>query len=141
MSSLGSLHRYFIAANRMRILYESAKCDPNVISRFSEADEITKAMIWHADDLGIFVYYWFSGLYVVIEGFRELQLQDGKIDSLLQSPNVEALRLMRNATFHFQREDVSPKMMHVFKSADSWPWVRSLMEAFSEFFRREMLKA
>ena len=26
------------------------------------------------------------------------------IDALLQSPNTEALRLMRNATFHYQKE-------------------------------------
>jgi hypothetical protein len=122
----------------MRILYEKAKCDPTVISRFHYADEATKAMMWHADDLGIFAYYWFSSLYVVIEGFRELRFQDEKIDKLLQSPNVDALRLMRNATFHFQKEDVSRKLMPIFESADSWPWVRSLTEEFSEFFHREI---
>ena len=45
-----------------------------------------------------------GGLYTVIEGYRELQLQDPKIDGLLRSPNVDALRLLRNATFHFQKE-------------------------------------
>ncbi len=48
---------------------------------------------------------------------------------------------MRNATFHFQKEFLSPKMMHFMKSPDSVPWVRSLTEAFSEFFLREMPKA
>ena len=82
-----------------------------------------------------------SGLYAVIEGYRELQLQDPKIDGLLRSPNVDALRLLRNATFHFQKEFFSPKMMHFIGSADSVPWVRSLTEAFSEFFLREVPRA
>jgi hypothetical protein len=48
---------------------------------------------------------------------------------------------MRNATFHFQKEFFSPKMMHFIGSPDSVPWVRSLTEAFSEFFLREIPKA
>jgi hypothetical protein len=141
MSRLGSLHRYFIAANKMRIRFEKTLADPNVINRFPELDPITKVMMWHVDDYGVFIFYWYSGLYIVIEGFRELQLQDKRIDALLQSSNVEALRLMQNATFHFQKEFFSPKMMHFMKSPDSVPWVHSLTEAFSEFFLREMPKA
>ena len=141
MSSLGSLYRYFIAANKMRIRFENALADPKAINRFPDLDPLTKVMMWHVDDYGVFMFYWYSGLYVVIEGFRQLQLQDEKIEALLQSPNVEALRLMRNATFHFQEEFFSPKMTHFMKSPDSVPWVHSLTEAFSEFFLREVPKA
>jgi hypothetical protein len=97
--------------------------------------------VWHVDDSGVFMFYWYSGLYVVVEGFRELKLKDDKIETLMQSPNTEALRLMRNATFHFQKEFFSPKIMHFINSPDSVPWVRSLTEAFSEFFLREIPKA
>jgi hypothetical protein len=141
MSPLASLHRYFIAANKMRIRFEKTLTDPNVINRFPDSDPITKVMMWHVDDYGVFMFYWYSGLYVVVEGFRELQLKDDRIEALLQSPNTEALRLMRNATFHFQKEFFSPKMTHFMKSPDSVPWVRSLTEAFSEFFLREMPRA
>ncbi len=141
MSPLGSLYRYFIAANKMRILFEKAMADPNVINRFPHLDPITKMMMWHVDDYGVFMFYWYSGIYVVIEGFGELHLHDEKIDELLKSPNVEALCLMRNATFHFQKEFFSPKMMHFMKSPDSVPWVHALTEAFSEFFLREVPKA
>ena len=125
----------------MRIRFEKTLGDPNVINRFPELNPITKVMMWHVDDYGVFMFYWYSGLYVVIEGFRKLRLQDKQIDALLKSPNVEALRLMRNATFHFQKEFFSPKMIHFIKSPDSVPWVHSLTEAFSEFFLREMPKA
>jgi len=85
--------------------------------------------------------YWNAGLYVVVEGFKELKLKDAKIQQLLQSPNVEALRLVRNATFHFQKDSfISKKVIPFSKSEDSVPWVRSLTEAFSEFFLPEVPK-
>lgn len=140
LSPLGALHRYFIAANKMRILFEKTFSNTDVLNRFPEADALTRAFMLHMDDYGIFMFYWYSGLYVVIEGYRELQLQDAKIDALLQSPNVDALRLLRNASFHFQKEFFSPKMMHFIGSPDSVPWVHSLTEAFSDYFLREMRK-
>jgi len=69
-----------------------------------------------------------------------LQLSDPKIDELLRSPNADALRLFRNATFHFQKEFFSPKMMHFIGSPDSVPWVRSLTKVFSQFFLHETSK-
>jgi hypothetical protein len=138
--ALGSLYRYFIAANKMRIRFENALADPEVLNRFANYSEETKHLMWHVDDQGIFMYYWYGGLYVVVEGFRELKLKDDKIEAILQSPNTEGLRLMRNATFHYQKEFYSPKMMPFVKSADSVTWVRSLTEAFSEFFLREIPK-
>lgn len=125
----------------MRILFDETVANPEVVNRFADADPLTRLMMLHVDDYGVFMFYWYSGLYVVIEGYRELQLQDAKIEALLQSPNVDALRLLRNATFHFQKEFFSPKMMRFIGSGDSVPWVRSLTEAFSEFFLREVPKA
>ena len=87
----------------MQIRFEKALVDPEVMNRFPDADPITKVMMWHVDDWGVFMFYWYSGLYVVVEGFRELKLKDHKIETLLQSSNTEALRLMRNATFHTKR--------------------------------------
>lgn len=125
----------------MRILFDETVANPEVVKRFPDADPLTRLMMLHVDDYGVFMFYWYSGLYVVIEGYRELQLQDAEIEALLQSPNVDALRLLRNATFHFQKEFFSPKMMRFIGSGDSVPWVRSLTEAFSEFFLREVPKA
>ncbi len=140
LSTLGALHRYFIAADKMRFLFEETFSKTEVVNRFPEADPVTRLMMLHVDDYGIFMFYWYSGLYVVIEGYRELQLQDAKIDALLQSRNVDALRLLRNSTFHFQKEFFSPKMMHFIGSSDSVTWVRSLTDLFSECFLREVPK-
>jgi hypothetical protein len=124
----------------MRIRFDKALADPEVVNRFQHADAEAKHMMLFADDCGVFMSYWYAGFYVVVEGFRELELKDDKVEALLQSPNTEFLRLMRNATFHYQQEFFSPKMMHFIKSADSVPWVRSMTEAFSEFFLREIPK-
>ena len=50
---------------------------------------------------------WYGGLYVVIEGWKELGLSDPHVDDLLRSSNVELLKRYRHGTFHFQR-DLSP---------------------------------
>src|SRR5690242_14928407 len=101
---LATLHRYFIAANKMRIRFDKTLEDPEVINRFSDEGPLIRLTMLHVDDYGVFMSYWYSGLYIVVEGYRELQLHDPKIDELLRSPNVDALRLFRNATFHFQKE-------------------------------------
>ena len=135
------LHRYFIAANKMRIRFEKTLANPKVANRFPDADPFTRLLMMHVDDYGVFMFYWYSGMYVVIEGFRELNLKDSKIETLLRSSNVKSLRLVRNATFHFQKDGfISKKVIPFLKSEDSVPWVHSLTQAFSEFFLREAAK-
>jgi len=41
----------------------------------------------------LYMSYWYGALYVVIEGWRELKLVDPAIDQLLQSSNVDLLRI------------------------------------------------
>ena len=87
-----TLHRYFIWANRMRPHFDE------VLSK-GDLGEGRKA------DIESFLYmsYWYGGLYVVIEGWRELKFADAVIDKMLQSPNVKLLRRYRNGVFHFQK--------------------------------------
>src|ERR1700688_3247229 len=86
-----TLHRYYIWANRMR-------------THFDEI--LSKGALDGKAEIESFLYmsYWYGGLYVVIEGWRELELTDTAIDELLQSSNVELLRRYRNGVFHFQRD-------------------------------------
>jgi hypothetical protein len=55
----------------------------------------------HLHELLTYLSFWLSALYVVAEGFIELRLKDPIIESLVES-HIDALRLFRNATFHFQ---------------------------------------
>lgn len=50
----------------------------------------------------VLLSYWYASLFVVVEGWRTLALEDQEIGRLLQSPHVETLRRYRNGAFHFQ---------------------------------------
>ena len=101
MESLIALHRYWIYANRMRLAFLDALRGSSSKKLVEERGAV--GPIWILlTDVGIFMAYWYSSLYVVIEGYRELELHDDAIDELLESPNVDFLRLFRNGTLHYQ---------------------------------------
>ena len=87
---------------------------------------------------GNFMYYWYGSLYVVVEGFRKLQLNDQSIDGLLGSPNVNALRRCRNGAFHFRPTYFSSRSLKVIGSVEFVRWVREVMTAFRSYFDREV---
>jgi hypothetical protein len=82
----------------------------------------------------------FDGLmYVVIEGYRELECHDTALDELLsQTHYVEALRRFRNGTFHFQTEVVPPKLLAFLEAEDSDKRMKSLYSAFNAFFMKHL---
>jgi hypothetical protein len=54
---------------------------------------------------GFFLRYytlWASMVYVVHEGFVELQVEDKRLDMARAAVDMKLLRRFRNATFHFQ---------------------------------------
>jgi hypothetical protein len=75
--------------------------------------------------------FWLSSLYVVAEGFLELKLVDGIIESLVRE-HIDDLRLFRNGTFHFQ---TSPHKTAQFFSGGQINWAEELHEEFCEFFQ------
>lgn len=114
-----SLHRYFVAANRMGTHFDqlvSARPVPSPIETF------------------IYMSFWFGGLFAVVEGWRELELSDPAVDALLRSPNVALLRQFRNAAFHYQRKYSERRLLAFQKARDTAGWVRKLSEAFGAWF-------
>jgi hypothetical protein len=87
-----------------------------------------------ADDLGLFMPNWYGGLYVVIEGYRELRLSDANIDRLLESKNVSLLKRYRHGIFHFQRNYFDRRFVDLLQAEDVVPWVRGLNSEFGRFF-------
>jgi len=78
---------------------------------------------------------WYSLLYVVIEGYQELNHVDADIDTLLkQREYVDYLRIFRNATFHYQKDPLTEKARAFLCAKDSEIWIRSLNRAFDRFF-------
>lgn len=94
-----SLHRYFIHANKMRVLFDE------VLER-NKNSETKEFQI----ESTMYMSIWYGLLYTVIEGWRRLALSDEQINNLLlQKDNIDLLWLYRNGTFHYQKEYYSDK--------------------------------
>lgn len=78
--------------------------------------------------------FWFASLYVVIEGWRALGLADARIDQLISTGPVDALRRFRNATFHFQPADL--KQQQWFET-DHFNWAEELTARFEFWLASE----
>ena len=78
---------------------------------------------------------WYALLYVVIEGYRELNLSNKEVDELLaQEEYVDLLRQFRNAIFHYQKNPISEKLLGFLTMKESEIWIRKLNSAFAAFF-------
>jgi hypothetical protein len=124
LSPIVTLHRYFIWANRMRTHFDE------ILNREQFSYEGTAQI-----ESFLYMSYWYAGLYVVIEGWKALELSDTVIDELVNSPNVELLRRYRNGVFHFQRNYNDQRFDEFMtQGTDEVAWVRSLNEQFGRYF-------
>ncbi|MBN8693890.1 MAG: hypothetical protein J0L69_11900 [Bacteroidetes bacterium] len=85
---------------------------------------------------GLYLLYSYSGIYLVIEGWKELKLSDEKIDKLISSPYLERLRRFRNATFHYQKEPLSMKHLDFFGTEEEKTevWLNEVYNEFERYF-------
>lgn len=125
-SAVMTLHRYYIWANKFRTHFDRIKIDVSP-PEFNP-------LVWFVGEGGLFLSYWYSALYVVIEGWQSLGFKDAEIDTLLASPNVDHLRRYRNGVCHFQPKYLDDRFIEMMRSSDSVQWVRSLNSAFGRFF-------
>ena len=77
---------------------------------------------------------WHSLIYVVVEGYLALSMHDAAVDSLLANDKlVSGLRRFRNATFHYQEDPLSPRLLDFLGSLESEGWLIELNSAFHAF--------
>jgi hypothetical protein len=80
--------------------------------------------------------YFGASLYVVIEGWEATEFKDPIIEALLGLSNYkDVLRRLRNFTFHYQPELLSPKFLDFFRAEDAILWVDFLHEEFCRWLR------
>lgn len=83
----------------------------------------------------LYMSYWYGGLYVVMEGWRDLKLEDEAIDRMLESGNVDLLRRYRNGVFHYQREYFDERLLSLIRDGENVvEWVRELNRQFGRYF-------
>lgn len=127
-----ALHRYFIYADRMRLHFYSALAQKHKYEK--DIDEVYL-------ELNMYMSIWYSHLFVVIEGWKDLKLTDENVDSLLTDVDrIDALRLFRNGTFHFQKEYDTKKFLPFLKDSSNVQWTSDLRDALGKFFIKEFKK-
>jgi len=124
-SSVFTLHRYFLQANRMRTLfYAQLQADG---AAAADSDGWTEQFV----DMAL----WYGCLYVVIEGWQELGLTDPGVDALLDLEKTARLKRFRNGVFHFQANYWDERFVAFMQQdAASAQWARELNSAFGRFF-------
>ena len=131
MNEAVTLHRYWIWANRLRELLDGA-----LAARGMPTDE--DLLAWFADDAGLLMSHWCAALYVLVEGYRELELHDPQIDQLLASAHVDLLRRYRNGVCHFQKDYFDSRFTDFMGPPDTPEWVRNLNREFGRFFLQQL---
>src|SRR5262249_49144247 len=122
-----TLYRYFAHAAHMRDLFRRSVSEAQ-LRRLADDEQGLIGLFYSTP--GQYLLYSYSGLYVVVEGWRDLKLTDSKVEALIASPYVERLKRFRNATFHYQKEIVSPKHLQFFGDEEekTEEWVGQLYD-------------
>ena len=119
-----ALHRYFMWSTLLKGHFEE------VLARFTARGEDFSL---NSDDgaVGVaYMSYWYASLWVVIEGWRTLDLHDDEVDRLLDAPSTEKLKLYRHNVFHFHENYWNePLVLPLLRDSDTVTWVRELSSA------------
>lgn len=128
-----TLYRYFAYAAQMRALFRMETKTDWIKSM--DGDEANLIGFFYSK-AGLYLLYSYSGIYLVIEGWKELKLSDEKIDKLISSPYLERLRRFRNATFHYQKEPLSMKHLDFFGTEEEKTevWLNEVYNEFERYF-------
>lgn len=105
-----ALHKYFLNADFLRDVFLRRirrKQSPLAADPFTSMDDQIALSLWYA------------AVYVVIEGWRSVNLADAELDVLLADSHVDKLRRFRNQVFHYQREYDNPRLLEFLGSDDA----------------------
>lgn len=133
MEKLVALHKHWINADAIKqvVMIKIGGDSSNLSYEIRQLAEI------HSSFARLSVLY--GLIYVVIEGYKELKYTNEQIDTLLaQDDFIDALRLFRNATFHYQKKPISEKALKFLELEESEIWIRELHIAFKLFFEKEL---
>ena len=139
MIKLAALHKHWCIADAVRVVADSPEVKPD-----EEAEAIKKfglefAMLGQQASLMARISVWYSLLYVVVEGYRDLKQNFQPLDDVLEKEDyVNLLRLFRNATFHYQEDPLNEKLLGFLAKPDSETWIRSLNKQLQAYFMQAL---
>ncbi len=122
-----SLHRYYMWCDQMKAHFEQIALEHGRIND-----------LYSPEGAKIFMYmsYWYAGLYVVTEGWKQLDLADPRVDLLRSSTkHLALLKRYRHGVFHFQRNYFDVRFRELMETGkESVVWIGDLHEALGAFF-------
>ena len=125
--SLITLHRYYIWANKLRVDFQNILKNKGKISKAKYDIEAL-----------MYMSLWYGMLYVVIEGWQNLKLNDEIIDKLLKSQYTNLLKRYRNGVFHFQKKYKDERFDNLDKEKDAVKWIVDVNKEFGRFFLEKL---
>jgi hypothetical protein len=134
-----TLYRYYLYAVVMRDNLNKENLG-DFIKQLN--DDISSIFLIFSSRAGVYLTYFYSAIYLVVEGWKDLELSDDDIDNLINSPYIDRLRRFRNATFHYQKEPISPKLLNFFGTEEeaTEKWINELYKKIGDFFKKNSLE-
>jgi hypothetical protein len=124
---LAALYRHWCRADAIKFVLFAVTADQPTRDQNVVDAEVMSTL------LRLEVFYALT--FVVVEGYRELALEDPVIDQLLAVPIfVDQLRRFRNGVFHYQADPVSSKLMDLITAQQSQEWMQELHREFQRLF-------
>ena len=134
MVKLAALHRHWIVADAVRVVLKQKTTSPEQEKRAIEKFGIEYVAFGEHGSMVCRMQVWYSLLYVVVEGYRELGQKYEPLEEVLaKAEYVELLRRFRNATFHFQADPLNDKLIDFLEKQDSEVWIGDLNKQLEAF--------
>lgn len=132
MEQFVSLHKYWLTADAIKQIVKIRIGEDSSLS--SEVNAVAEQ---YSSFLRLSVYY--SLIFVVLEGYWELKCSDTTIDDLLSKQDyVSALKLFRNATFHYQKSAIPNKLIQFIELKESEIWIIELHSAIRKYLEDKL---
>jgi hypothetical protein len=128
-----SLYRYVFWADMLGMQFETAFTrDRQELERRLQTKQIAfEPKLLESE---MYICLWFGVLYIVIEGWPKLKINEPRITELLRSRFKDLLRNFRNATFHPEDYDDARTQALVDTGQESIDWAKKVTLEFKSFF-------
>jgi len=128
-----SLYRYVSWADMLRMQFENAltRDRQELEHRLKAKKHAFEPKLLESE---LYICLWLSILYIVIEGWPRLKINQPQITKLLRSRFKDLLHNFRNATFHPEEYDDARLQTLVAKGQESIDWARKVTFEFKSFF-------
>lgn len=136
---LAALHRHWIIADSVRVVLQQKTVTPEQEEQAIKQFGVEYVAFGEHASMVCRMQVWYSLLYVVVEGYRELGQEYQPLEEVLaKAEYVDLLRRFRNATFHFQADPLNDKLIDFLDKQDSEIWIRDLNKQLEAFFMQAL---